>query len=223
MLKVPDYKGCVVYAIWNNITEDFYVGSAKNFRDRIQKHNYDLKSRTHHNKNLVDAIKTYGYDNFDVFILRKSEIYTKLDDEQWAIDITNPTYNISRSAYDTTGVKRDKEALDKMKIYANNRTDTHKFNHIQSIRNNKDMIDKAKARCPSMCENNKVPIYVTDIISGVKTEYPSIKEAYMALGIKSPQIIRYGLTGRAKKLYKNQFKFEYKYGKGRKNRSKTTS
>lgn len=74
----------VIYRILNVVTEQFYIGSAVNFRRRRWEHIASLKKGTHHCMRLQTAWNEYGQDAFefeiveevpDADVLRIEDIY----------------------------------------------------------------------------------------------------------------------------------------------------
>lgn len=74
-----------IYQIRNVISGKFYVGSAKNFNRRWNKHRRDLICGTHHNRHLLNAWRKHGPDAFEFEILEfvsdKSNLICK--EQEW--------------------------------------------------------------------------------------------------------------------------------------------
>lgn len=60
-----------VYRISCSITGESYVGKAKNYKQRMTAHRYNLKSGFHSNHLLQDAYNTHGKDSFKYEILEQ--------------------------------------------------------------------------------------------------------------------------------------------------------
>lgn len=61
----------VVYRVFNVVTEQFYIGSAVNFRRRRWEHIDSLKKGTHHCVKLQAAWDEYGQDAFEFEVLEE--------------------------------------------------------------------------------------------------------------------------------------------------------
>ncbi len=110
----------IVYQIVNEVTLDRYVGSSiyLNKYSRINNHTYSLRKNIHPCKKMQQDFNKLGIDKFSFEII---EYYNQSDRdfilarEQHYLDILKPTYNRSKSAYNTLGVKYSQEVKDKMK------------------------------------------------------------------------------------------------------------
>lgn len=60
-----------IYRILNVVTDQFYVGSAVNFRRRRWEHLNALKKKTHHCEKLQEAWDSYGADAFEFEVLEE--------------------------------------------------------------------------------------------------------------------------------------------------------
>lgn len=205
---VPLERIPVIYAIWNDITNDFYVGSAKDYRHRILTHLRELKANKHHSKYLQNSWNKHGNDSFEVFILKKSNINNLLSDEQWCLDILRPKYNSCKVAGNTLGLKWTEERRIKQLRYLSNKPKSHIDNLKKALKSNKSFVKMATDRCKLMCESNKISIvsFKNDILF---KEFDSIKSCSNYFKVR-PSTIRYYVTGKAKGVYKNKYKFKYK-------------
>lgn len=85
----------VIYAIINEQTEKFYVGSASNFRVRMLRHLSDLRNNRHCNVYLQRSYNKYGESSFHFEVLEElSESCNLLEKEQYWIGSLSPQYNI---------------------------------------------------------------------------------------------------------------------------------
>ncbi|MCI2809387.1 NUMOD3 domain-containing DNA-binding protein [Eoetvoesiella caeni] len=115
-VESDEYLISGVYAIRNRVTGDFYVGSSKNIRNRWAVHKYQLSKGTHGSSRLRNAWGEYGEAAFEFLLLKivlgsRAEIYAA---EQQYLDSFKPSYNISASAIDSSGVVPSEEARRKM-------------------------------------------------------------------------------------------------------------
>lgn len=74
--KLPKVSG--LYQIINLKNNKMYIGSAINLRRRIHKHYYELVTKTHNNKHLLNAFIKYGEECFSVNIFILNVDYKKL-------------------------------------------------------------------------------------------------------------------------------------------------
>ena len=63
------YEGPVIYGIYNQESDKWYIGSCINFRARIRRHYYYLRVNQHHSSKLQRSWNKYGEDCFQVIIL----------------------------------------------------------------------------------------------------------------------------------------------------------
>ena len=65
------YEGPVIYGIYNQESDKWYIGSCANFRLRIRRHYYYLRLNQHHSSKLQRSWNKYGEDCFQVIILEE--------------------------------------------------------------------------------------------------------------------------------------------------------
>ena len=90
-------KISAVYKITNTVTNDFYIGSSKNVRQRWAVHKYPSTWNKCPNNPMYLDIQKYGLDNFDFQILAEVEADSLKETEQKFIEILKPTYNNYRA------------------------------------------------------------------------------------------------------------------------------
>ena len=101
-----------VYMLKCLINGKIYIGKANNLKHRIDRHKSAIKSK--HNVPIVNSIKKYGWDNFELEILHEFDTFdiTELLALETAFidfyDAINPEigYNICLISNDGTGTKR---------------------------------------------------------------------------------------------------------------------
>lgn len=72
-----------IYVIKNLINNKIYVGKSKNIYKRIHQHIYDIKKEDrNHNENphLLNAVKKYGIDNFDYYVIEYVSYCENIED-----------------------------------------------------------------------------------------------------------------------------------------------
>lgn len=91
-----------IYKITCVVNNRIYIGSAKNFRIRFNRHLNDLKNNKHINTHLQRAFDKYGIDNFKFEILEECESSKLLETEQIYLDKLKPYnengFNIGKSS-----------------------------------------------------------------------------------------------------------------------------
>ena len=95
-----------IYKIRNNITSDFYIGSAANLRYRWYNHRNALGANRHSNQHLQSAWNKYGADAFEFIVIELCEKSKLLEREQFYIDSESPAYNINRIASSPLGINK---------------------------------------------------------------------------------------------------------------------
>ena len=82
-----------IYKITNTITNDFYIGSSKDVKQRWRAHKKPSVWKNHPNNTMYLDMHQYGLDNFDFQILAEVEEGKLKDAEQKFIETLKPTYN----------------------------------------------------------------------------------------------------------------------------------
>lgn len=95
-----------IYKIRNNITSDFYIGSAANLRYRWYNHRNSLGANRHSNQHLQSAWNKYGADAFEFIVIELCEKDKLLEREQFYIDSESPAYNINKLASSPLGINK---------------------------------------------------------------------------------------------------------------------
>lgn len=110
----------VIYKIIYKGTDKLYIGSAINFRTRVNQHKYDLKRNKHHSKHLQRIVNKHGIDTLDFDIVEIVEDKKRLiEREQYYIDLLKPQLNSCPTAGNCLGRKMSdttKESLIKANI-----------------------------------------------------------------------------------------------------------
>ncbi|NJO64321.1 MAG: GIY-YIG nuclease family protein [Richelia sp. RM2_1_2] len=114
-------NGSGIYKIINITNGKFYIGSARNFRNRWNSHKYHLIRNQHENSHLQNAWNKYGENQFKFEIIEECPINTLLMREQFYIDLYKPYdntigYNILRIAGSSLGFKFSEESRVKMSV-----------------------------------------------------------------------------------------------------------
>jgi len=106
----------IIYQITNTITNDFYIGKTKNFKERVYSHKYIAnknKSQTY----IHRAIRKYGVENFIFSILEKVESPEILNErEVFWIKHLKPKYNMTKGGDggDTSNSLKYKNSIKKV-------------------------------------------------------------------------------------------------------------
>lgn len=170
-----------IYALYNNITNEFYIGSTINFSGRMR--NYlnkaNLKSKQNSNMPITKALLKYGYANFSLFIIEYCKLeYLSIRETYYIMSLV-PYYNVLKEGYSSVGYKHTEETK---KLLSN----LHK-NRVHSEKT-KDLIRKAlvgknnpfynqhhtmETKVRLMEANSKYPIYIYNSYKQLLIIYPS--------------------------------------------------
>jgi group I intron endonuclease len=222
---LKDLKGLSgIYLIFNNITGDYYVGSASTnrFYARFSNHLLYFKG----SKILKHAVKKYNLSNFTFLILELfPEVIDKknnkqlLDLEDFYLKSLLPNYNILTEAGSSFGYKHTE--LDRIKMKANysierrgfigdlNRGKKLSSETIEKIRDkvsNRGRITYSEKALANMKKKSK-PVVLHNLNYTIFGEYPSIIEAANAINCSSRTINRALKTD--KKILKRRFIVKY--------------
>ena len=107
-----------IYKILNKLTDDCYVGSSINTKQRSQRHFKDLRNGYHHSIVLQRAVDKYGIENFEFIIIEECDKTILIEREQFYLDSLKPKYNIARNAGSCLGCIQSEEAKEKRRQYA---------------------------------------------------------------------------------------------------------
>ena len=100
-------KISAVYKITNTVTNDCYIGSSKNVKDRWAHHKCPSTWKNYPNKQLYKDMQNYGVDKFDFQILANVEPEQLKETEQQFIEKLKPTYNnINAKGWDVERQKK---------------------------------------------------------------------------------------------------------------------
>jgi len=223
---LKDLKGLSgIYLIFNNITGDYYIGSASTNRLYARFSNHLLYFKG--NKILKHAVKKYNLSNFAFLILElfpetvnKENNKKLLDLEDFYLKSLLPNYNILTEAGSSFGYKHTE--LDRIKMKANYSLERRKLigdlnkgkklspETIEKIREkalNRGKVIYSEKRLANMKKKSK-PIILYNLNNTVFGEYPSIIEAAKSINC-SPRTINRALKTN-KKILKRRFIVKYK-------------
>ena len=82
-----------IYKITNTITGDFYIGSSKNVKRRLESHKWPSVWKKYPNKQLYKDMKKYGVDKFEFQVIAEVEVDKLKESEQKFIETLKPVYN----------------------------------------------------------------------------------------------------------------------------------
>ena len=86
-------KISAVYKITNTVTNDFYIGSSKDVKQRWASHKWPSKWKRYSNNPMYIDMQRYGVDKFEFEILEEVEEGKLKEKEQQFIETLKPTYN----------------------------------------------------------------------------------------------------------------------------------
>lgn len=124
---IPPASG--IYRITCIATKKIYIGSAVSLRRRWKEHRGELRHNKHGNPYLQKAWNKYSEEAFTFEALEFVLSPFLLEREQYWMDKLKPFekdkgFNIAQSAWNSLGVKRSPETLEKKRIAATGRTHT---------------------------------------------------------------------------------------------------
>ena len=114
-----------IYRITNTVTNDFYIGSSKDVKQRLASHKWPSTWNEHPNNPMYLDMRKYGVDSFVFEILEEVEIEKMKEAEQKFIETLKPTYNdrnangwnIERRKETNKKAQKKYEKTDKRKKY----------------------------------------------------------------------------------------------------------
>lgn len=75
---MTDTKNAVVYLITNKINGKQYIGETFTFKKRMYRYRYDVNNTDGDKRPIILAIKKYGWDNFDIQIIKQIDCKNKI-------------------------------------------------------------------------------------------------------------------------------------------------
>jgi hypothetical protein len=178
-----------IYAIKNKITNKQYIGSTISFKTRWSGHIKMLKKGNHHSNHLKHSWEKYGENAFEFLILEKVKKQKDLiKREQWWIDNSDSTYNMTKIAGSTRGIKKSQKELSRRIITQggeNHWTKTKKF----SEESKRKMSNTHKKLYSKGYKNpNKKKIHQCDLNGHIIKKWNSLSEAAKHLNLCRPGI-----------------------------------
>lgn len=111
-----------IYMIINEVTGDFYIGSAAvSLKSRISYHKRDLKANKHHSSRFQNSWNKYGSEAFSFVILKNCQANECIYLEQHYINEFSPVFNMNPIAGNCSGRKFNEESKKKMSESAKKR------------------------------------------------------------------------------------------------------
>lgn len=105
-----------VYKIENKINKKIYIGQTNNLDRRMQEHKHDERN----NHPIHNAIKKYGWENFEVSVLYYGVNYNEKEKEYIKLYKSNRKeygYNISAGGQDSSGENNPQSKLSQSDVY----------------------------------------------------------------------------------------------------------
>ena len=218
-----------IYKITNKIDNKCYIGQSVNLKSRIKSHKSMLKHNNEDNPLLRKATKKYGYENFEIEILK----YCKEEEldfyEQYYINYYKSHkkengYNIELGGNQNKHLS--KEQIEKMRktkkgklmgkenpFYGRKHTEESKKKISEAKKGNKGclgrfMSEETRKKIGEANKWNKTKIVSCYTLDNVflKT-YPSVAEAARQLNVKSSSLIAQCSRGKRKSAYGYKWKY----------------
>lgn len=105
-----------VYKIENKINKKIYIGQTNNLDRRMQEHKHDERN----NHPIHNAIKKYGWENFEVSVLYYGVDYNEKEKEYIKLYKSNKKeygYNITAGGQDSSGENNPRSKLSQSEVY----------------------------------------------------------------------------------------------------------
>ena len=165
---------CIYKIYFTPNPTSFYIGSAKDFKERKRRHKYLLKKGTHPNPHLQYASNKYGFHNIFFVILENPLIPNLIEREQFYLDTLNPSMNILKKAGSCLGYKHTEEHKEYVRSLFKGKK--MKPEHVEINRLSHIGISNGKGRkMPEHQKENLRLLKQREVINTVtKTIYPSI-------------------------------------------------
>ena len=150
----------------NKVNGNMYVGSSVDLRERLYVY-YSLLKLNKSNRTIDRALLKYGYSKFSFEILEYCTRENVLEREQYYMDLIKPVYNIVEKAGSTLGYRHTEATKEKMR----------------NLKLSKEVLKVKLESVTKASEANRVKVIVVNIETGEETEYLSMTEASVALGV----------------------------------------
>lgn len=204
-MKILDCNG--IYIIFNNQTEDYYIGStSKTFKRRLSQHISDLKKQKHRNIHLQRAFNKYGWISFTFAIIEVVQDQSNIiPREQYYLDTLKPHYNIAIIAEcSSKGRKQTPEQIERLRQINIGRPAWNRgLRFSEESRKKMSESKKGKSFKRGVSTKSKNPVKRSD---GKLYDNPSL--AALELGVKANTIIKAISDKKIKRTVKGYY-FEY--------------
>lgn len=128
------YKRCGVYLIINIITNQTYIGSSVDIKQRKYHHIYCLRKNKYERLKLQRSWNKYGAENFIFIPLEFCSSENRIDREQHYIDQYNPYFNNKpKAGLSNTGFRHHPSSIKKMSAQKKGKS-FHSEYQIQKLR-----------------------------------------------------------------------------------------
>lgn len=218
-----------IYKITNKINGKCYIGQSVNLKNRIAMHRSMLKHNNEDNPLLVKASKKYGYNNFEISIIKycnenELDYYEKYYIEHYKSYKRKKGYNIELGGNKHKHL--GKEQIEKMKMakkgkltgeenpfYGRTHTLEAKKKISEKNKNNKYCVGRfmSKETREKIGNANKwhltKDIICYDLNNNFIKKYPSVAEAMRQLKVKSSSNIAHCARGNRETAYGYKWKY----------------
>lgn len=130
----------IIYKIQNKVNSKVYIGSSICYKRRKENHLYLLRRNKHYNLHLQSAFNKYKEKSFNFNIIDTCDFTNLIEREQYYITLYQSSnnksgYNISPTAFRTTGVRCKESTKEKISI-ANKKAYKNGFSkeHINKLK-----------------------------------------------------------------------------------------
>ena len=193
-----------IYKIVNLINNKVYIGSSKDYKQRLRQHRNQLKSKVHCNNHLQSSYNKNGVSNFKFELIELCNKNELIDKEKYYInlfDCLNPLkgYNKATIIENTSGYKWSEES--KIKLSNSKKGIKMHSNTLKAlIKANKNRIyNKGYKQSKEQIENSRIgrmiPILQYSLDGVFIKEWRSANDAYKDLNFKTDSVIRTCVRG----------------------------
>lgn len=100
-----------VYAIFSQLDDRVYIGSAASIAKRFKEHFAGLRANRHHSRHLQNFYNKHGFNSLVCAVLCETEKTKQalIDAEQFFIDAMHPAFNMSPTAGSNLGTRKTPE------------------------------------------------------------------------------------------------------------------
>jgi len=148
-----------IYLWFNNINGKYYIGSAKDLKNRLARY-YSPKELVRTNNLIHRAIIKHKHENFSLYILEYCDLDNLIAREQFYLDSLTPSYNILTIAGNSTGLKHSEQTKELMReLKINDPNLLERIKGLSVINKGSTKSEEFKALRSSLTKGEKNPMF----------------------------------------------------------------